>query len=122
MQTSDGMRYQTGVVVEKGKEKDLSLLAGMGRIGEFGAVHGVALPQIAETSPLEAAIGVGPLVDEEMSGCGASQGELATQGPRRNRLLGDGLSRVHIQGFDDGARGTTGLLALEGFGPVEGLG
>ena len=68
----------------------------MGRIGQLGTVHGIALPQVAEMGTLEAAIGIGPLVDEQMGGGSASQGELATQGTRRNRLLGDGLGRVHV--------------------------
>jgi hypothetical protein len=90
------MGYQAGVVIQESKEKDLAFLARMGRIGEFGTVHGVALPQVTEMGTLKAAIGVGPLVDEQMGGCGASQSELATQGTRRNRLLGDRLGRVHV--------------------------
>ena len=60
------------MVVEEGEEKDFAFLAGMGRIGQLGTVHGVALPQVAEMGPLEATIGVGPLVDEQMGGCGPS--------------------------------------------------
>ena len=117
-----GVGDQAGVVVEEGEEEDLALLVGVGRVGQLGAVHGVALPQVAKVGALEAAVGLGPLLGQELGRRGVAQGQLAAQGAGRNRLLGDGLRGVHAQGLDDGAGRAVGLLALEGFGPVEGLG
>jgi len=116
-----GVRDETGVVVEKGKEEGLALLVGVGRVGEVGAVHRIPLPQVAEVSALEAAVGFGPLLDEELGRCGASEGELAAQGAGGDAHFGDGVGPVEREDGDDGAGGAEGLLALEGFGPVEGL-
>jgi len=48
MQTSDGVGHQSRVVVEPGEEEDLALFVGIGWIGQFGAVHGIALPQVTQ--------------------------------------------------------------------------
>jgi hypothetical protein len=39
-----GVGDQAGVVVEKSEKEDLALLVGVARVGQLGAVHGVALP------------------------------------------------------------------------------
>jgi hypothetical protein len=117
-----GVRHQAGVVVEEGEEKDLALLVGIGRVGQLGAVHGITLPQVAKVGALEAAVGLGPLFGQELGRRRAAQTELATQSAGRNRLLGDGLRGIEGQSLDDGPGRAMGLLALEGFGPVEGLG
>ena len=117
-----GVRDEAGVVVEEGEEEGLALLIGVGRVGEVGAVHRIPLPQVAEVSALEAAVGLGPLLGEELGSGGAAESELAAQGARCDASFGDGVGLVEGEDFDDGASGTEGLLALEGFGAVEGLG
>ena len=39
-----GVGHQASVVVEESKEKDLAFFVGFGRIGQLGAMHGIALP------------------------------------------------------------------------------
>ena len=88
-----GVWDQAGVVVEEGKEEDLALPVGMGRVGKIGTVHGVALPQVAKVGALEAAVGFGALFGEELGGGGATPGELAAQGARGDARLGDRVGR-----------------------------
>ena len=95
-----GVRDEAGVVVEEGKEKNLALLVGVGRVGELGAVHGVALPQVAKVGALEAAVGLGALLVEELGGGGVAPGELAAQGAWGQAASGMGwvVSRVRMPG------------------------
>jgi len=72
-----GVGDQARVIVEEGKEKDLALAVGVSGIGEIGAVHGVALPQVAKVAALETAVGLGTLLGQELGGGGATAGELA---------------------------------------------
>jgi hypothetical protein len=113
---------QAGVIVEEGEEKNLALLVRMGRVRQFGAVHGIALPQVAKVLPLETAIGLWPLLVEELGRGGVAPGELATQGARSDDVFRHRLGGVHAQGLDDGPGRAEGLFPLEGLGPVEGFG
>ena len=117
-----GMGYQSGVVVEPGKEKDLALLAGMGGIGKPGAVHGICLPQVTKVSTLEAAVRLRTLLGQELGRRRVAERELTAQGARGDGLFRDGLGAVHAQCVDDGSGRTPRLLALEGLGSVKGLG
>jgi hypothetical protein len=107
------------MVVEKGKEKGLSLVFGIRGIGEIGAIHRVTLPQIAKVEALKAAIGLGTLFGAQADGGGASEGELAAQGAGSDAGFGDRVGVIQLEQLDDGSRGTVGLLALEHLGPVE---
>jgi hypothetical protein len=91
------VRDQASVIIEEGEEENLALLIGVGRVGELGAVHSVALPEITEVAALETAIGLGTLLGEELGGGGASLSQLAAQGARGKRFLGNGLSFVQEQ-------------------------
>jgi hypothetical protein len=72
-----GVRNQARVVVQESKEEHLALLIRFCGIGEVGAVHGVALPQVAEMGALEAAVGFGALLGQELGGGRATAGKLA---------------------------------------------
>jgi hypothetical protein len=108
------VRHETGVIIEESKEKDLALAVEIGRIGEVGAVHSVALPQVAKVGTLETAIRLGALFGEELGGSRAAAGKLAAQGTWGDAGFGDGVSGVEREDADDGAGGAEGLLAFEG--------
>ena len=113
------VRGEARVIVEEGKEVNLTLPVGVGRIGEIRAVHSVPLPQIAKVSAFETAIGFGALLDEELGGGGAAPGQLAAQGARGDALFGNGVGLIEGEYVDDGTGGTEGMLPFEGFGPIE---
>jgi len=115
------VRGKSRVVVEEGKEIDLALPVGVGRIGEIRAIHRVSLPQIAKVSALETAIGFGALLGEELGGGGAATGELAAQGAGGDAFFGDRVCLVEGEYLDDGTGGAEGLLPFEGLSPVEGV-
>ena len=91
-----GVRDEPGVVVEEGEEEGLALLVRVGGVGEPGAMHGVALPQVAEVGPLEAAVGLGPLLVQELGGGGVAPGELAAEGAWGQGWFRDGLAAVQV--------------------------
>jgi hypothetical protein len=115
------VRYEAGIIVEKGEEEGLALLFGSGRVRQIRAIHGVPLPQIAEVGPLKAAIGLGALLGEELGGGGATAGELTAQGAWGDAWFGDGVSVVEGEDADDRAGGAERLLTFEGLGTVKGL-
>jgi hypothetical protein len=115
------MGDEAGVIVEKGKEKDLALVIGIGGIGEIGAVHGIALPQVTTVGTLETAVRLGALLGQELGGGGATAGELAAQGAWGDAWFGDGVGGIEGEDANDGAGGAEGLLAFEGLGAVEGF-
>ena len=57
-----GVRHQAGMVVEESKEEDLTGLVGLSRIRQPGAVHSIALPQVAKGRALKTTIGLGSLL------------------------------------------------------------
>jgi hypothetical protein len=75
-----GMGDEAGMVVEKSEQKDLARFVRVGGVGDLGAVHGIALPQVAKVVALEATVGLGALFAEELRGGGVSSRELATEG------------------------------------------
>jgi hypothetical protein len=113
------VRDEARVIVKKGKEKGLSLMFGIRGIGKIGAVHRVALPEIAKVETLKAAIGLGALLGAQPNGGGASEGELAAQGAGSDVGFRDWIGVIEFEQLDDGSRGAVGLLALERLGPVE---
>jgi hypothetical protein len=109
------------VIVDEGKEKHLSFLIGVSRIGEIGAVHGIALPEVAEVGSFEAPIGLGALLAEELSRGSIAEGQVAAECTGRDGLLWDGIGLVEGEDVDDGAGGAVRLLALERLSAIEGL-
>jgi hypothetical protein len=65
---------ETRVVVDEGKQEHLPFLVRVGRIGEIGTVHGIALPEVAEMIAFEAPIGLGALLVEELRCGGVAEG------------------------------------------------
>jgi hypothetical protein len=61
---------------------------------------------------LEAAVGLGALLGQELGGRRVADRQLAAQGARGNGIFWDGLGGVQAQGLDDGTRRTVGLLAF----------
>jgi hypothetical protein len=90
-------------IIEESKEKGLALAVGIRRIGQKGAVHGIALPQVAEVAALKAAVGFGPLFGEELGSGRATAGELATQSTRGDTGFRDRVGGVKREDADDGA-------------------
>jgi hypothetical protein len=117
-----GVRDEAGVVVEEGKEESLALLVGIGWVGQPGAIHGVTLPEVAEVRALKATVGLGTLLSEELGCGGATLSQVAAQGAGRDAGFGDGVGLVQPEDVGDGAARAVGLLAFEGFGPIEGWG
>jgi hypothetical protein len=117
-----GMGDQAGMIVEESEEKGLTLPVGISGIREVGAVHGIALPQVAEMGALEAAVGLGALLGQELGGSRATARELAAERTWGEAGFGDGVGGIEGEDADDGAGGAEGLLALEGLGAVEGFG
>jgi hypothetical protein len=109
------------MVVEEGKEEDLSLSVRVGRIGEIGTVHGVPLPEPAKVGALEAAVGLWALLGEELCGSSAPLGEVAAEGAWGNVCLRGWMGLVERKDLYDRACGAKGLLALERFCAVEGF-
>jgi hypothetical protein len=116
-----GVRNEAGVIVEESEEKDLALAVGIGRVGEVGTVHGVALPQVAKVGTFEAAIGFGTLFGEELGGSGTTAGELAAQGTWGDAGFGNGVGGVEGEDADDRAGGAERLLPFEDLGAIEGF-
>jgi hypothetical protein len=113
--------HEARVVVDEGKQKHLPFLARVGRIGEVGTVHGIALPQIAKVVPFEASVGLGALFVEELSGGGIAASQMATERARGDAFLGDRVGLIEREDLDDGASGAMGLLSLERLSAIEGL-
>jgi hypothetical protein len=116
------VRDKPGMVVEKSKEKGLSLVFGIRGIREIGAIHRVTLPQIAKVETLKAAIGFGTLFGAQPDGGGAPEGELAAQGAGSDAGFGDRVGVIEFEQPDDGSSGAMRLLPFEHFSPVEGFG
>ena len=110
------------MVIQEGKEKNLAFLFGVGRVWKFGAVHGIALPQVAKMVALEAAVGFGALFVKKLRGGGVSSCQLAAQGTSGKSFLGDRLRGIEAQHADNRAGGAQGLLAFERLSAVEGSG
>jgi hypothetical protein len=66
------------VIVEEGEEKDLAFFFGVGGVGQFRAVHRVALPQVAKMTAFEAAVGLEALFGKQLGGGGAASGQAST--------------------------------------------
>jgi hypothetical protein len=115
------MGHQAGVVVEEGKEEHLTLLVGMGRVGEIGAVHGVSLPKTAKVAAFEAAVRLGTLLGEESGSSGSTLGQVTPQSTRGDTFFGDRVCLVEGKDSDDRTCRAKGLLALEGFSAVKGF-
>jgi hypothetical protein len=98
-----GVWDQARMIIQESKEKGLALAVGIRRIGQKGAVHGIALPQVAEVAALKAAVGFGTLFGEEMGSSRATAGELAAQGARGDTGFRDGVGGVKREDADDGA-------------------
>ena len=113
------MGNETGVVVNEGKEEGLPFLVGVGRIGQVGAVQGVALPKVAKSAALKAAIGFGRARDCQQRGGCASFCQLTAQSTLRQTFFGNRVFRIQFQDADDGAGGAKGLFAFEGLRPFQ---
>jgi hypothetical protein len=85
-------------------------------------MYGIVLPQVIGMVALEATVGLGSPLVEELCGGGIPPGEEATQGARRGPGLGDGLRSIHARHLHNGARRAQRVLVLEDLGVVEGLG
>ncbi len=99
------VRNEAGVVVNEGKEEGLPFLVEVGRIGQIGAVQGVALPKVAKSAALKTAVGFGRLGEGQQRGGRASFCQLTAQGAFRQLPFGDGIFRIQFQDADDGAGG-----------------
>ena len=71
---------------------------------------------------LEAPIGFGSLLGQQLSGSGSALGEMAAQGTWGEACFGDGVGVVEGEDVGHGAGRAVGLLSFESFGPVEGVG
>jgi hypothetical protein len=109
------------VVVQESEEEDLALLVRLSRMGQPGAVHGIALPQVAKGRPLEATVGFGPLLSQQLGGGGSPFGQVPAQSAVRYLFFGDGVGLIQAQHGGNGASRTEGLLPFKRFGPVQGL-
>ena len=69
-----GVGHEARVVVDEGEEENLAFLFGVGWIGQPRPVHRVALPEVAEVMTFEAAVGLGPLLGEELRRSGVAEG------------------------------------------------
>jgi hypothetical protein len=109
------------MVVEESEQEDLALPVRVGRIGKIGTVHSISLPQLTKVCAFEAAVGLGALLGEELSGRSAPPGEMTAQRARGNARLWGRMSLIEREDVNDRARGAKGLLALESFCAVEGF-
>jgi len=71
---------------------------------------------------LETAIGFGPLGMKELDGGGIAQGQMAAQGTRGDRFLGDGVGLILVEDGDEGPGRAPWLFPFQGFSPIQGLG
>jgi len=115
------VRDEAGVVVEEGEQKHLTFLARVGGVGDVWAMHGIALPEVAEVVSFKAAVGLGPLLVEELSRGSVASSQMSTQSAWGNTFLGDGVGLIEGQHRDDGAGRAVGLLTFKGLSAVEGL-
>jgi hypothetical protein len=115
------VRDEAGVVIDEGKQKHLPFLARVGRVRDVGTVHGITLPEVAEVVSFEAAVGLGPLLVEELSRGGVAGSQVSTQSAWGDVLLRDGIGLVKGENLDNGTGGPVGLLALERLSTIEGL-
>jgi hypothetical protein len=114
-----GVRDETGVIIEEGKEEGLALAGGVGRVRKARPIHSVALPEVAEVVALEAAIGFGTVFDEELGSSGTTVGKVATKSTGSDVVFGDGVGVIEGKDADDGAGGAEGLLPLERLGTIK---